>query len=379
MKIVIAPDSFKECLSAKQVAHHLKTGFLKVRPNITVFEVPMADGGEGTVEAMIDSLGGNLISAEVKDPLLRPINAHYGILKDGTTAIIEMASASGLDLLKDDEKNPMVTSTWGTGELILSALDHGCNTFIIGIGGSATNDGGAGMVQALGAKLINIDGDSIGQGGGALSDLSQIDTSTLDPRLQGAVVRVACDVNNPLTGKEGASHVYSPQKGGDPQMIETLDRNLKQYGEIIERNLGISVENLPGAGAAGGLGAGLVAFLNASLEPGIEIVVEMVDLEEKVKDADLVVTAEGKIDFQTQFGKTPYGVARIAKKYNVPVIAIAGSIGDGAEVLYTKGIDAIFSIVDKPMELKQAMKDAPQLLENVAERILRLYLLKDSM
>jgi len=374
VKIVIAPDSFKECLSAQEVAHHIGVGIDRVIPEAQVLEIPMADGGEGTVHAMVAASGGTLVQVEAKDPLLRSIFAEYGIMGDGKTAVLEMASASGLDLLKDDEKNPMITSSWGTGELILNASQRGCKTIIIGIGGSATNDGGAGMVQALGVRLLNENGDSIGNGGGALADLVNVDVSGLDPHVQKTIIRVACDVNNPLTGEQGASVVYGPQKGGNPQMIETLDTNLKHYAQIIQQQLGVSVDSVPGAGAAGGLGAGLMAFLGASLEPGIEIITQMVGLENKLKDADLVITAEGKIDVQTQFGKTPYGVAQVAKKHHKPVIAIAGSIGDGAEVLYTLGIDAIFSIVDKPMDLQKAMENAPQLLENTAERIIRLYL-----
>ncbi|MCJ7690289.1 MAG: glycerate kinase [Clostridiaceae bacterium] len=372
MKIIIAPDSFKGSLSALEVCENIEKGIRVVFDNAEIIKVPMADGGEGTVQSLVDATGGKLINLKVKDPLMRTINAFYGILGDGTTAIIEMAAASGITLLSEEERNPMQTTTYGTGQIIKHALDMECKNFIIGIGGSATNDGGAGMLQALGVKLLDESGNEIGFGGGNLEKLCVIDLSKIDSRIKLCNIVAACDVDNPLCGERGASYIFGPQKGADQNMIITLDNNLSHYADMVEKYLGISIVNYPGAGAAGGLGGGLLAFLNAKLEPGINIVIETTALEEKVRDADLVITGEGMIDYQTQYGKTPYGVAKLAKKYNIPVIAIAGGIGRGAEELYSKGFDSIFSIVDKPMALEEAMENSALLLQKTAERIMRV-------
>jgi len=374
MKIVIAPDSFKGSLSAKEVADAIEKGINKLNKNITVQKIPMADGGEGTVQALVDGTGGKIISTRVFDPLMREINSFYGILGDNKTAVIEMSAASGLPLISMEERNPLLTTTFGTGQLFLHALEQGCRNFIIGIGGSATNDGGFGMMKALGVKLLDINGEDIGLGGGALERLSFIDISNLDPRIKECIITVACDVDNPLCGIRGASNVFGPQKGATPEMIVTLDKNLKLYSEIIEDQLGVSIINTPGSGAAGGLGGGLLAFLNAKLKSGIDIVIETTNLEAYIKNADLIITGEGSIDFQTQFGKTPFGVAKLGEKYNIPVIALAGSIGKGADVLYNKGFHSIFSIVNKPMTLEEAIKDGAFLLEDAAERVLRAML-----
>jgi len=374
MKIVIAPDSFKGSLSAKEVADAIEKGINKLNKNITVQKIPMADGGEGTVQALVDGTGGKIISTRVFDPLMREINSFYGILGDNKTAVIEMSAASGLPLISMEERNPLLTTTFGTGQLFLHALEQGCRNFIIGIGGSATNDGGFGMMKALGVKLLDINGEDIGLGGGALERLSFIDISNLDPRIKECIITVACDVDNPLCGIRGASNVFGPQKGATPEMIVTLDKNLKLYSEIIEDQLGVSIINTPGSGAAGGLGGGLLAFLNAKLKSGIDIVIETTNLEAYIKNADLIITGEGSIDYQTQFGKTPFGVAKLGEKYNIPVIALAGSIGKGADVLYNKGFHSIFSIVNKPMTLEEAIKDGAFLLEDAAERVLRAML-----
>jgi len=373
MRIVIAPDSFKECLTAPEVAEALAKGVLKVYPKAEIQKIPVADGGEGTVEALVAATNGKKINTSVNDPLRRKIDSFYGLLGDGETAVIEMAAASGLDLLEEEEKNPWITSTYGTGELILHALDQNCKTIIIGIGGSATNDGGAGMAQALGAELLNDDGEQIGWGGGALESLDKINIDKMDPRIQDVKILVASDVTNPLTGPDGASNVYGPQKGANEEMVGALDENLKHYAHLIRRDLGKLIDQVAGAGAAGGMGAGLMSFLNAELRPGFDLVKDLVRLEEKIRYADLVITGEGKIDHQTQFGKTPFGVAQVAKKFRIPVIGMAGTVGDRSEELFDKGIDTIFSILDKPMTLQEALGQAALLLEKQAERVMRLH------
>jgi glycerate kinase len=372
MKIVIAPDSFKGSLTALQVAEAMEVGLRRVFPDATIEKVPMADGGEGTVQSLVDATDGEILTAQVMDPLGNRIDAQYGVLGDGITAVIEMAEASGLTLVPPDKRDPRVTTTYGTGELIGAALAHGCRKLIIGIGGSATNDGGAGMAQALGAKLLTASGEQIEQGGGSLATLNSIDLSELDSRIAETETIVACDVNNPLTGKQGASHVYGPQKGATPEMIRVLDANLVHFDKIVQRDLSKSVGNVPGAGAAGGLGAGLMAFLDASLKSGIEIVTEATQLSKRFAGADLVITGEGQINFQTVFGKTPVGVAQVAKTHNIPVIAIAGSIADDSDGVYDAGIDAMIDIVPEPMPLETAIENATALTEIAAERAGRL-------
>ena len=372
MKIVIAPDSFKGSLTALQVAEAMEVGLRRVFPDATIEKVPMADGGEGTVQSLVDATGGEILTAQVMDPLGNTIDAQYGVLGDGVTAVIEMAEASGLTLVPLDKRDPRVTTTYGTGELIRSALTHGCRKLIIGIGGSATNDGGAGMAQALGAKLLTASGEQIKPGGDHLATLHSIDLSELDPRITETETVVACDVNNPLTGEQGASCVYGPQKGATPEMIEILDANLAHFDKILQRDLSKSVGNVPGAGAAGGLGAGLMAFVDASLKSGIEIVTEAAQLSKRLADADLVITGEGQINFQTVFGKTPVGVARVAKTHNIPVIAIAGSIADDSDGVYDAGIDAMIDIVPEPMPLETAIENATALTEIAAERAGRM-------
>jgi|TARA_R110000744_G_scaffold94112_1_gene181687 glycerate kinase len=370
MKIVIAPDSFKECLSAQEVASNIAIGIRKIVPNAELYEIPISDGGEGVLEALIYGVGGRRISVSVLDPLMRQINAEYGILKDGKTAVIEMAKASGLELLQEAEKNPLTTTTFGTGQLIKDALNKGCNKIIIGIGGSATNDGGVGMVSALGAKFLDDKGEEIPEGGGSLNRLKNIDLSNFDKRIENCEVIVACDVSNPLTGANGASMVYGGQKGGSTEDLEFLDRNLTHYANKIKTALAVDVSQIPGAGAAGGTGAGLMAFLKGKLVNGIELILQTIKIEAFIKQADLVFTGEGKIDGQTLHGKTISGVAAMAKKHEVPVIVLTGKIGEGIEEIYNIGVSAVFSIVSQPMELKAAIEKAPVLIQDCTKNVM---------
>jgi glycerate kinase len=379
MRILIAPDSYKNALSALEVAKSLKSGLQKVFQDAEFEILPMADGGEGTVEALIDATQGDIITARVHDPLMRPVESSFGITGDGITAVIEMASASGIQLITSGERNPWITTTYGTGELILAALDRGCRDIILGIGGSATNDCGMGMAAALGVKFLDHAGNSVGPGGGMLAEVTRIDISGLDNRIKETKIMVACDVTNPLTGPSGAAHVYGPQKGADPEMVKKLDSNLKKFSDLIMEQLGKDVGKIPGAGAAGGLGAGLIAFLDGELVEGVPAIAAKTGLEEAVAKADIVITGEGGIDFQTQFGKTPYGVAQVAKKYGKPVIAVAGTIGKGVDELYSKGIDAVISILDRPLSLEEAIEETPALLEATGERIGRLLILGRSL
>ena len=358
MRIVIAPDSYKESLTALEVATEIEAGFREIFPDAEYLKLPMADGGEGTVAAMVTATGGTLIDVTVTGPLGDPVLAGYGLTGDGKTAIIEMAAASGLALVAPPFRNPWKTTSYGTGELIRAALDNGVNHLIIGIGGSATNDGGAGMLQALGVKLLDISGDEIGFGGGSLAYLDRIDICAMDPRLKECRIEAACDVNNPLTGPKGASAVFGPQKGANPEMVAGLDANLVRYAGIIARDLGQQVDQVSGAGAAGGMGAALLAFFGAHLKPGIEIVMEAVGLEAVILNADLVITGEGRIDSQTVNGKTPIGVARMAKRFGKPVIGIAGCLAHDAAVVHEHGIDAVFSVLSQTCTVDEALKNA---------------------
>lgn len=374
MKVIIAPDSFKGCLSAKQAALAIERGIKKAVSNglsLETIKIPMADGGEGTVEAIIEAVGGNIISDAALDPLGKEIKAFYGVLPDNT-AVIEMAAASGLNLIDASERNPLRTTTYGTGQLILSGLKRGCQRFIIGIGGSATNDCGAGMAQALGVKLSDRDGHEIGFGGGELDKVAKIDLSTLHPSIKTAKFTIASDVKNPLCGPNGASYVYGPQKGATPDIVKILDNNLNHFAEVIKKDMGKDLLNVPGAGAAGGLGAGLLTFLNADIKSGIDIVMEVADFEAKIKNADYVITGEGATDFQSMFGKVPFGIAQVAKKWGKPVLCISGTLGTGYEKLYDVGITSLFSIVNKPMALDEAIQRGEELLEKVTENIFRL-------
>lgn len=370
--IVLAPDSFKESITAKEACIAMERGIKKANSNIKCIHVPMADGGEGTMQSLVDATNGKIYSIKVVGPLGNEVEAQYGILGNGEIGILEMASASGIHLVPKGERNPLITTTYGTGQLIKACLDHGVKKLLIGIGGSATNDGGSGVIQALGGRLLDKEGNELGFGGGELGKLDLIDLSNFDSRLKEIEVEVACDVNNPLCGERGASNVFGPQKGATLEMVEILDRNLNHYAGEIKKQLGKDVLEVPGAGAAGGLGAGLMAFLNGTLKKGIEMVIEYAGLEEKVKSADMVWTGEGSIDFQTQYGKTPLGVAEVAKMYNKPVIALAGRVGEGVEVLYEKGIDSIFGIMRGVTTLEEALANGQDNIEKTSENIVRL-------
>ncbi|MDD5014527.1 MAG: glycerate kinase [Atribacterota bacterium] len=367
MKIVVAPDSFKGSLTAVEVSDAIEQGIREIFPEAEIVKIPMADGGDGTVQCLVSVTGGEILKEKVTGPLGDEVLASYGILGDKKTAVIEMAEASGLTLVPENRRNPLITTTYGTGQLIKFALDQGCRKMIIGIGGSATNDGGAGMVQALGAKLLDKDGEEIGFGGGELKKIFRIDTKHLDNRLSDTKVLIASDVSNPLCGPKGAARVYGPQKGATPEVIEVLDESLAYFADIIKRDLNKDVKDIPGAGAAGGLGASLMAFLDAELRPGIEIIIEIVKLEQAIKDADLVITGEGKIDSQTIYGKAPIGVAKIAKKYNIPVIAVAAIIGDDANIGYENGIDILIKVSEPPMSLTESKFNKFNLIKNSIE------------
>lgn len=372
LTIVLAPDSFKESMTAKEACEAMERGIKKVNSNITCIHVPMADGGEGTMQSLVDATFGKVYSLKVVGPLGIEVEAQYGILGDGETGILEMASASGIQLVPPEKRNPLVTTTYGTGQLIKACLDHGVKKLLIGIGGSATNDGGAGVIQALGGKLLDKDGNELGFGGGELGKLVKLELTNFDARLKDVSIEVACDVTNPLCGERGASNVFGPQKGATKEMVEILDGNLKHYASVIKKQLNKDVLDVPGAGAAGGLGAGLMAFLQGTLKKGIEMVIEYAKLEEKIKEADMVWTGEGSIDFQTQYGKTPLGVATVAKKYNKPVIALAGRVGEDIEVLYEKGIDSIFGIMQGVTSLEEALAKGQENIEKTSENIIRL-------
>lgn len=370
--IVLAPDSFKESMTAKEVCEAMERGIQKANPAITCIHVPMADGGEGTMQSLVDATGGTVHTIKVKGPLGNEVESSYGISGDGVTGVLEMASASGIHLVSPESRNPLITTTYGTGELIKACLNHGVHKLLIGIGGSATNDGGAGMVQALGGKLLDAEGNELSFGGGELGKLASIDLTGFDPRLQNIEVEVACDVTNPLCGPQGASHVFGPQKGATPEMIRQLDDNLCNYAKVIQRQMNKDIMNVPGAGAAGGLGGGLMVFLNGVLKKGIDMVIDYTGLEVKVQQADMVWTGEGGMDFQTQYGKTPLGVAIVAKKYNKPVVALAGRIGDQIEVLYDKGIDSIFGIMPGAASIEEALENGPENVERTSENVIRL-------
>ncbi|TAI49919.1 glycerate kinase [Bacillus paralicheniformis] len=369
MKIVIAPDSFKESMTSLEAARSIEKGFKAVLPDAEYVNIPVADGGEGTVQALVDATGGDIVQQTVTGPLGKPVKAAYGLLGDGKTAVIEMAEASGLHLVPPGQRNPLLTTTRGTGELILDAAEKGVSNIIIGLGGSATNDGGAGMAAALGVKFLNRDGEEIENGGGALAEIAKIDVSGLNPQLKHIHFEAACDVDNPLTGSRGASAVFGPQKGANSEMTALLDQNLKHYAAAVKAELGCEIDSIPGAGAAGGLGAGLCAFLKAELKSGVDIVLDTLSFSERIKGADLVITGEGKIDGQTVSGKTPAGVAKRARSENIPVIAFAGSLGEGCELVYDIGISALFSIVPGISSLENALADGSSNLTRCARNV----------
>jgi len=381
MKIILAPDSFKENLTSLQVAAALEKGVRRVLPNANCVKVPMADGGEGTVQSLVDATGGKFLRKRVTGPAGKPVSARYGLLADGETAVIEMAEASGLPLVSGKQKNPLNTTSYGTGELMLDAARRGAKKIIIGIGGSATNDGGVGMAQALGVRFLNKQGKEVTElgAGGMINKIASIDITGLNPLIKKTKVIVACDVNNPLCGKNGASNVFGPQKGATPAMVKTLDANLKHLGTIIKQDLKKNVINVKGAGAAGGLGAGLVAFTKAKMKSGVDIVIEATELNKHLKGADLVITGEGRVDFQTAFGKTPSGVAKAARKHRVPTVAIGGGITDDANGVFKHGIDGLESACARDMSLEVAISHSKAHLTNAAERVIRLILIGKKM
>ena len=372
MRILVAPDSFKGSVSALGAAEAMERGIHAVFPGAEVLKVPIADGGEGTVEALVAGTGGRLVQVEVRGPMGEPVLAHWGVSGDGATAFIEMAAASGLPLVPREQRDPRLASTVGTGELMKAALDAGLRRLVVGIGGSATNDGGAGMARALGVRFLDAEGRDLPEGGAALAHLARIDLTGLEPRLAEASILVACDVDNPLCGPRGASAVYGPQKGATPAMVAELDAALGVFAEVAAAATGRDIAWSPGAGAAGGLGAGLLFFTPAGLRPGVAIVLETTGFDTLVQGADLVITGEGRTDFQTAMGKAPVGVAAVAKRHGVPVICLSGGLGDGADEVLVHGIDALGAIVPQPMGLEACMAQGPALIEAGAARLCRL-------
>lgn len=372
MVIILAPDSYKGSVSALGVAEAMERGVAQVFPQAEILKIPIADGGEGTVDALVVATGGLKIAKEVQGPLGTPVQAFWGMLGDGQTAVIEMAAASGLPLLSKEQRDPRITSTFGTGQLIKAALDHGAKKIIIGIGGSATNDGGTGMAKALGAKFVDCDGKELLEGGTALARLAAIDLTDFDKRVAATQIMVACDVDNPLCGYRGASAVYGPQKGATPAMVQELDAALGQFATIAAQATGKDVAHHAGAGAAGGLGAGLLFFTGAQLRPGVEIVLETTGFTELVAKAKFVITGEGRTDFQTAFGKAPVGVAKAAKCYGVPVFCLSGGLGDGADDVLDHGIDSIMSITPRPMDLEECIKHGEELIEAASARLCQI-------
>lgn len=380
MKIVIAPDSFKGSLSSVEVVTWTEAAVRELEEDAEIVRLPIADGGEGTVEAFRLSVGGESYTETVTDPLGRKVRASYCVLPDGT-AVIEMAQASGLMLLAEEELDPMGATTYGTGELIRHALDRGCRQFVVGIGGSATNDGGAGMARALGVRFLDKEGRELPPGGGALRALEKIDCSGLDRRLLGSRFLVASDVSNVLCGPMGATAVYGPQKGVRPDMLDELDAALANYARVIREQLGIDVADRPASGAAGGLGAGLMVFCRAQVRPGIDIVLDAARFEEALEGADLVITGEGRVDGQSACGKVPFGVATRTKKFDpgIPVVVLAGCIGEGGQELYHYGVDAILPISDGSLTVKESMARAGELVRDTARRLIRNFVADRSL
>ena len=375
MNIVVAIDSFKGSLSSTEAGNIVKNAALKLEPSYNVIVRPLADGGEGTVEALSSGVKGEIIELEVTGPLFEKVTAKYFIMAENNTAVIEMASAAGLTLIEENKRNPLKTTTFGVGELILDAIEKGCRRFIIGIGGSATNDGGIGMLGALGYEFLDEKGESITLNGGGLKEIKTIVTHNVNPILKDCVFRVACDVTNPLCGELGCSKVFAPQKGADAETVEKMDLWLKNYSSVVEKALKNAYSNYPGAGAAGGLGFAFKSFLNAQLDSGIKIILEETKLEEYIKNADVVVTGEGRLDYQTAMGKAPIGVAELSKKHNKKVIAFAGSVTDDATICNEKGIDAYFSIMQGVSTLDEALdkNNAEKNLFNTAYQVFRLF------
>ncbi len=371
-KIIIAPDSFKGSLTSVEVANAIELGIKRVAPNCEIVKVPIADGGDGTMDTLVSALEGKKIKIKVHDPLMRPIEAEYGLVKNGETAVIEMATASGLTLLSKEEQNPSTTTTFGTGEIIKDALQRGCRTFLIGIGGSATNDAGIGMLKALGFRFLDKKGEECDVVGNALQSIYSIDETGVSSKVYEAQFTIASDVDNPFSGTNGAAYVYAPQKGANNKMVEELDKGLESFRQLIIEKKGIDLNTISGAGAAGGLGGGFVAFLNAQLKPGIEMVLQTIDFENHLQNADFVVTGEGKLDIQTTMGKAASGILDAASKKNIPVIAIGGSVED-KEALLKRGFTSLFSTTPNGMSIEEAMQKetAKKSIAQTAEQIMR--------
>ena len=373
MRILIAPDKFKNSMSASEAAAMIAVGVKAVYPNAEIIKMPLSDGGEGLVDVLTGSRSSSLQHKIVTGPLGKPVNACWGLIDHGKTAVLEMAEASGLNLVPESQRNPALASTDGTGELIKAALDKGCTKLIIGIGGSATNDGGAGMARALGAVFIDRQGRSLSGGGAELVELERIDISGLDQRLRRVETVVASDVDNPLTGPQGAAYTYAPQKGATPEVVERLDRALKRYSEVVKRDLGYDLEKAKGAGAAGGLGAGLIAFLDAKIQPGVNLVLDQMEFDSVLHNCNLVITGEGKLDQQTVHGKVPVGVARRAREKKIPVLALTGTLEANPLTLHLEGITACFAIADGPLSTEDSIKKGPELLKNKTVQLMRLW------
>lgn len=370
---LLAPDSFKESMTAEQACAAMQRGIVKALPDAQFIYVPMADGGEGTVDALVAARNGRKVELDVSGPFIQQkVQSYFGLIENDQTAVIEMALANGIHLIESSQRNPLLTSTLGTGEIIKAALELSVSKIIIGLGGSVTNDAGAGMAQALGAKFLDENGQAVQVGGGQLAQIQSIDLSQLDPRLKSTEIVIASDVNNPLCGENGASHVFAPQKGATSEMVEVLDQNLSHFADLVAQHIGQDFQDIAGAGAAGGLGFGLMAFAGAKIRSGVEIVIEETGLSEKIDQADYVFTGEGGIDFQTKFGKTPFGVAQVAKRFNKPVIAFAGYVGKGIEELYDEGFTAIFGIVDGACDLQTALKNGEKNLERCCVNVVKV-------
>ena len=372
INVLIAPDSFKGSLSSKEVCVAVEKGIKNVSHDFHIRSIPIADGGEGTMDSLVAATQGVKKVIECRNPVGKNIQAEFGILGDGNTCVIEIASASGLFLISEGERNPFKTTSFGTGQLIKAGLDHGCREFIIGLGGSATNDGGSGILQALGMRLLDKDGNDIGYGGESLRDVASIDESGFDERIAKSKFILASDVENPLIGPTGASHIFGSQKGASQGDHFLLDSYLSHWADVIESKTDKKIHEMPGAGAAGGIGGVFQAFFLHEFKRGIDIVLDIVNFDDELKKADIVITGEGEIDAQTIYGKAPLGVAQAASRYDIPVIAIAGTFGEGTDILFEHGISSIFSILDKPRELNDSMQQAPQLIEKTTEQIFRL-------
>lgn len=373
MKIIIAPDSFKGSLTALEAAASIEKGVKKAYPKASTISLPVGDGGEGTMEVLVNATGGQKKSVPVRNPLGNKIEAEYGVLGDGKTCVIEMATASGLGLIPEKELSPLKATTYGTGQLMKQALDDGFLSFVISVGGSATNDGGAGMLQALGLQLLDSNDEEINAGGGELNNVAKIDNANFDTRIKQSTFVIATDVTNPLIGLDGASYVFGPQKGAKEHEIKLLDENLKHWADKINEKTGVQLHDMPGAGAAGGIGGAFKAFFSAELRPGIDVVLDYIDFNEYLTDANLVITGEGKVDHQTVFGKTAQGVAQAAQRQNIPTIIMTGAVGSGFEKLYDCGVVSVNSIIQEPMTLNEAIKNAATLLEKGTEQVVRTF------